>query len=193
MDWKESLRQTRAVTGLTGRELIAHYLSTQHNSPGLPPQAYDGNDPMPLLRRLSSEERAEFGVILPEAVYAPVSRQVETASVQAQPVYTTRVHVICCADDNGGNSFADPKTVSQWIEQGLKEANAIYAARGAGIEFVWSPGDIELRKSTLLNQDFVVPQNTNMNTPPDQRPLSGPQVQQLGAAHESERNRVALL
>jgi hypothetical protein len=196
MDWKESLRQTRAVTGLTGRELIAHYLSTQHNSPGLPPHVYDGNDPMPLLRRLSLEERAEFGItslVLPEAVYTPVSRRVEAASVQAQPVYTTRVHVICCADDNGGNSFADPKTVSQWIEHGLKEANAIYAARGAGIELVWISGDIELRKSTLLNQDFVVPPNTNMNTPSNQRPLSDAQIKQLGAAHESERNRVALL
>jgi hypothetical protein len=74
----------------------------------------------------------------------------------------------------------------------LAEANAIYAAMGAGIEFAFDPSDIELRDSTLLNQDFTIPPGTNLTTGPDVKPLTDAQVQALSQSHEDARNSASL-
>src|SRR5262249_40274370 len=156
---------------------------------------YDGNDIMPIIRRLTDEEIQRFGVgpILPVDATIPLTGFLHTArTTQVQPIYIIRVHVICCADDNGDNSFANLATVSQWIEKSLDEANAIYAAQGAGIQFTFRHGDVELLKSTIVNQDFTVPAGTNMNKPKDQKPLSDDQIKALGVPHETQRNAVCL-
>jgi hypothetical protein len=194
MEWKDSLRQLQRTEKLDGLPLVRRFIARSHNSPNLPRQAYDGNDPMPLLRRLTPADLAEFRF---DEKYSKAAQSIDVhlmmpPVIQAQPVYTLRVHVICCADDDGSNSFSDPTTVAQWIGASLAEANAIYAARGAGIRFVFDAGDVELLKSTMVNQDFIVSAGTDLGTGKDTPPLSDAEITALGAPHENERNRVCL-
>lgn len=187
MHWKEQMRQVSNTEGLRGRQLVQRVLSTTHNSPNLPPQAYDGDDPSPLIARLTDEERREFH--LPPR--PPETKHVAaTRAVQAQPILTIRVHVICGANDDGSGQRADPNVVAGWMSQSVEEANAIYAANGAGITFTFDKSDVELVKNTLVNQDFIVPADTNMKTGKDTKPLSDDKIKDLGKAHEDERNKV---
>ena len=199
--------------GLEGWELVEAVLATAHRPPDVPPEAWDGHDPGPLLARLTDAERERFK--LPPAPPAPPASPLPPAPPLDQayrvgppspeggpglgplgappqgPLHTIRVHVICCANDDGSRAHADPAKVAAWMPRTVAEANAIYAANdGAKIEFTFNPLDIELRRSTMLNQDFVVPSGTNMAT--ETRPFTDRQLDSLMRPHEDERNRVSL-
>jgi hypothetical protein len=190
MYWKDSLRQLQQAKSLSGLDIIREFLSRSHNSPRLPKHAYDGDDPMPLALRLTDTERHEFGFLPRLDHLANLHLHLAVPPIaQKQPVYMVRVHVVCAADDDGGNAFAQQETVVQWIGEGLTEANAIYAAHGAGIQFMFDAGDVNTVRSTMINQDFVVPPGTNMKTALDTPPLSDSQIGDLGATHEVARNQ----
>ncbi len=171
--------------------LLRAFVGQSGNAANLPHYAYDGDDPMPLLRRLTPEERIEFKIDPAiRSLTAPLSEPhvLSGPTPQAQPVLVLRVHVICCADDDGTHAYTNPTTVAQWIGAGLDEANAIYAAHGAGIQFMFDTGDVELVKNTIINRDYTVPAGTNMSTDKDTPPLSDDQIKVLGAPHEAARN-----
>jgi hypothetical protein len=189
MDWTAGLRDYATLSDSSGPELVRAYLRGAHNSPGLPPQAYDGDDPMPLMLRLGDDVRRELGLPILDGARASAVPRGAPSTPQSQPVLQLRVHLLCASDDDGSNSYADPATAAQWITAGLNEANAIYAARGAGVEFVFDPGDVSTVADTMINQDFTVPAGTDLKTGPNTKPLSDSQITDLGTPHEQARNK----
>ena len=105
---------------------------------------------------------------------------------QVEPLRKIRVHVICCANDDGSELGAEANVVAGWMPRTLEAANTIFAAGGAGMEFTFDPADIETRNDTLLNQDFAVPAMTNMSTPKTQPPYADP-IRDLGGDNDAHR------
>src|SRR4029450_12952418 len=62
MHWSDALQQLHASEQVPGAEWLRRFAAQSHNSPNLPPQAYDGDDIMPIVRRLTDEEIEQFGV-----------------------------------------------------------------------------------------------------------------------------------
>lgn len=152
------------------------------------PEGFDDSREMGhLVALLTAAERGKLGLGPPrERVRAPGS-----ASARATgPTRKVRFHVILCSNDDGSGEHATITAVADLYDQLLPEVNAIYS--GTGLQFVFDRRrDIEVVKSSLLNQDFVPPSGLNLNAPPDDPPLTPEEIAALRKPHEDARDEFA--
>ena len=164
----------------------------------VPEQGFCGDDIDAQIRHLTPDEARLLGLRRERSPLAiSAMRRLDFAKLvamvevpQQQPVLVLRVRVVLCRDDDGGNAHNSVAELEASLPKDIEDANAIFAARGAGIRLSYRSGDIEVRDSTLLNQDFLIPAGTNLNTGEDDFPLSDEELKELKASHEEARQAV---
>lgn len=103
------------------------------------------------------------------------------------PILQIHVLAILCADDDGANNKAqkiDPKA----FEVFFQEVNAHYLS--SGIKFLFNFHiDVIKKDKSLLNQDFTVPSNRNLNAA--KSPMTADEIDKSKVKHKKARNAYA--
>ena len=174
------------VTGTPTEADVARALDVTPPPLGVrvPAEFDDTEDVRPFVTLLKAEDRTALGLPDLASVLAPAP--VSTV----KKAYQIRFHVIVCSNDDGSGAHATLEGMTAFYEKLVPEINKIFSV--APFEFVFSAKtDIETRKSTLLNQDFVPPAGLDLNKPPTESPLSQAQIDELSKKHEEARQNVS--
>ena len=153
-----------------GQDLLKAYGKLSKITATELPDGFDDSDDIePFLNTITDEEKSELGLKI-ERISMPRKppRPLEPSS---QPFCEIHIHAILCANDDGSGGASMSNAVdANYVKQLIDTTNIIY--QDAGIQFIFDPdSDFEKVNSTLLNDEFTIPPNLNLNVPESQSPL----------------------
>lgn len=174
------LKSIKAQYGLEGEELLRAFKEVPKiTATKLPDGFDDSNDIYPFLNCLTNEELLELGLEIHQMPRPQINPIVPDISLK--PYCQIRVQAILCANDDGNGGASVSNAVdATYVKQLIDGTNTIYEK--VGIQFVFDPmNDFEKINSTLLNEEFTIPLDIDLNVPETQSPFDTDTV--LGGQH----------